>query len=1449
VEFPIMAKHPHQPDDKPFGKGPKTPQPKKPGPKTPVPQMSLDEPVEEVLEAAEVVEEAEPVEAEPLEAVEAELFADDDIESAEPVDEEVLSAEDAVEVTGSSAVLAEAEPVSATPSGTRASDVDLMALFDEKPIDSASPMSAEITPTPDPDADRRRQAEEEIAEAAPASDISEAEAIFEEAVAEPVSAVEEATPVSDVLAAEEIEEAAPVSDVASAVEAAEEVEEAAPVSDVLAAEEVAEAMPESAVEAMPESAVVAAEEVEEAAPVSDVLAEEFAEAMPESAVEVAEAAPASATVASAPAASEAAQAPAESAVVASSEAFAAPPESAVVASAESIAARDEAVPASGVKGEDVLFDEAIAEAAPASEVLSGEVVEEAAEIVEPSSATRRAEAVLDDEVAEAAEVVSGVEFDETAEAISATEAKDEEVLFAEEEAEEATPASAVDLGDMADVKGASGSGIDKIAEALESGEELEVGEAVPASMKDTAGSVEFDELLDDLGEETPTSKKKKTVGKLADEVTELDAEAAEAMEAEEDEVPIGKKDKKKAKATAATGDDVDLNDLFGDEEAKPAEAAEAFADEEPEAAVGEAAEEDVAKEETEKPAKKGKKAAVAEEAADEEPSTKKKKGKKDKEKATIAPAAGAGSGVVRILVGMVAATVLFVILGGGLLFVAPNQFANVAYMAGAEKPKAPTPPKERTETDLEKAHKAMDDGNYDEVISLLDDATGKAEVALRGEAKWLNHLKKNEPLAKGTLDDLKDHPLYKQIGGQLNAGTREKDLTDQLAKANAAIGSVAKQLTAAKGELEKANTDLANANAANAAATKQLTTSKADLAKALTANGDLMKQLIAATDGKTKAESLVDSVADVLVKGKLIQNKAELDAALLGKIIQGLNDDRTALALAVKNAKDAEVARADAVKNRDALQKTINDAFKQVVAAKITIDPKDDPLKNKLLAELVFFRGREPFVESPQQKLNTYIALLQDRNLNNPKKLEDISREADWVLSPDNKSDADSRGKARYVQGLALRNQERFAEARAAFDEAIKIAKGTGKATAWAAAAGTSLNELTDPRAYYVPRIERLRDDGKYGDAADEAAAALKAMPNEAIFNLQRGLAQLETIKGKGPKIADETQKAIRADVDAAGKDAKLAAEAAYVAGLLEEELHNFKEAEDQIRAAIKLHDAAKGSEDDAGKYRIALSRLLLRDRDAVAPAPPAEEKKKDDKGASVPPVEERVIVMHPWTPLVVCAVIAQDQPDDPVTARLKEAIEEANKLIASKNDKLRGEGYLALGKALTRMGQRTEGLRAYAEGLRLLHKGISGKELQQMIDEHPAFQQPDVSDTPNPVMSERHFSEGLHMYWAGQYVQAEMQFRQAVKFYNKDARYYYYLGMAQIGQKTNAKRSAGIYSFEQGARLEAQNASTNPLVVRDINASLERVQGELRQTLNSYRYKAAGGTTEPEAK
>ena len=41
---------------------------------------------------------------------------------------------------------------------------------------------------------------------------------------------------------------------------------------------------------------------------------------------------------------------------------------------------------------------------------------------------------------------------------------------------------------------------------------------------------------------------------------------------------------------------------------------------------------------------------------------------------------------------------------------------------------------------------------------------------------------------------------------------------------------------------------------------------------------------------------------------------------------------------------------------------------------------------------------------------------------------------------------------------------------------------------------------------------------------------------------------------------------------------------------------------------AIKLHDDAKGADDDAGRYRIALGRLLLRDRTEVLPTATRED-------------------------------------------------------------------------------------------------------------------------------------------------------------------------------------------------------------------------------------------------
>jgi tetratricopeptide (TPR) repeat protein len=478
-----------------------------------------------------------------------------------------------------------------------------------------------------------------------------------------------------------------------------------------------------------------------------------------------------------------------------------------------------------------------------------------------------------------------------------------------------------------------------------------------------------------------------------------------------------------------------------------------------------------------------------------------------------------------------------------------------------------------------------------------------------------------------------------------------------------------------------------------------------------------------------------------------------------------------------------------------------------------------------------------------------------------------------------------------------LRNEEKFVEAKEAFADTVKMLAGID--AGWTQEARKAESELLDPNVYYLPKMRKHLAAGDAKAALSEANVALKAIPNNARLHAERGLIHIELIRGQGPKVAEAAQEAIKADATAAAKDKTFVAESAYIVGLLEEELAHWAEAEKLYRDAIKMHEDSNEAPNAGGKYRVALARVLLRDRTEAADVPvpnpnDKDEKKKDGArgrgwrpdldgeqsdakprfphdefrpgqttGASLrvvhstvtssapaTTVNERTIVVHPWSLLVAAQVVAQEpvpDPEDPeAIARYKEAVDQAKKLIASDDKDLKGAGYLALGKALSKLGQRTEGLKAYSEGMRLLNPGMTTKDLKDLIDQHPAFKQPD-SEGPNPLMAERHFGEGMHHYWAKKYVEAEAQFRQAVKYFDKDARYWYFMGLAQIQQKTVPSRHDAIYSFQKGATLEAQSAQSNPDAVREINTSLERIQGELRQQLNNYRYKAMAG--EPEGK
>ncbi len=1379
---------------------------------------------------------------------------------------------------------------------------------------------------------------EEVAEAAPGS------AVFgvEEAIDEPVEAASGSAVVVAEVPVEEIAAAAPGSAVIAAEEAVEEVAEAAPGSAVLFAEDEAEVIAEAA----PASDVVAAEEVEEAAPLSDVFAAEEAE-------EVVEA-------------------------------------------------------ASAVAAEEVLAEDVFEEAAPAS----AEIAEEAVEAVEEiSSATRKAEGVLDDdeavavasavEEAEALEVPeSGVVFDDDVTAAApkprasktrdfeqtlafeppasgVKSADDDDLLVTEEEVLGTSEASAVDLGEMPR-KSSSVAGIDPVAEALESGTDLG-GEGGKA----TAASVEFDELLDKMGDsdesEFPTAKKKKAADE--DGSTEMDAAVveeafglAEAPSAAKKKGKKGKNDKKIKTSAKATGDDIDLDEIFSAPDAgSDAEIAEAEAAEEVEAAEALDGEEIAAAEEAEeaepvealddeavadaeeaedveeaaeavedaeatdaaeafdeemeaaeatdddeladfddaKPtkatAKKGKTAHKRdedEEDEDEDASARKKKSKKEK----IAPPPPQRGRALPLLGGMFVATLLLVGGVGAGWYFAPDQIIDLAEQSPTRSAKTivpPPAPKVVEKTRLAKAHEALDQRKFQEVLVELKDAKDPEEFSTRGEAKWLAYFKqqtdkkapldKDDAAVKDALDDLTKAKNDLMIA-QINASLKEKELADQIATTMVEKKKVEQQLTDAKTE-------------------------------------------------KEKADKVVDSVAEVLVAGKLIDDKAKFDVATLDKVVKSLNDDRATLdkvnkilddekfkgkgevglleilklkkqaddnfAAVNKVLEDEKIkdegakgvleivdARNKTAKDRDDLLSTVKDAFKEFIDGKIVKEDADarkqliegaklarqkaeSPLSIPLgqlgmslggigsgtsklvedtfstartITELKWYETREPFIQKPHEKLDTHIKILQDRANNDPKSLAAMVREADWVMSKESKADAEARAKAQFVKGLTLRNEQKFAEATKTFKETIDTIQPMMKVGAWKGLVTDSYRELTDPTFYYLPRMDKFQAEGNLPAALAEANVALKAMPEDGRLFAARGLIRFERVRGNKGKIADDIQKDIRADAEAAAKDEKLAAESAYINGLLDEELGKIDSAEKLYRQAIKLHEDRKGAAEDAGKYRVALGRLLLRDRDpAAAPAaPPAEDekKKKDDKGASLETPAENIIVLHPWSLLAVSAIIAQ-QPieeieDKETLARLKDVMAEADKLKNSKSKKLQGQGYCLMGAALSKLGKRTEGLKEFARGLELLYPGIETKEINDLIAEHPAFQQPDVSNVPNPVMAERHFGEGMHLYWSKKYEEAEAQFRQSVKYYDKDARYQYFLGLAQLHQRTKVKRDAAIYSFEVGARLEAKAVLTNPYATREVNQSLERIQGELRQLLNYYRYRPS---TEPEAK
>src|SRR5262249_29434332 len=107
------------------------------------------------------------------------------------------------------------------------------------------------------------------------------------------------------------------------------------------------------------------------------------------------------------------------------------------------------------------------------------------------------------------------------------------------------------------------------------------------------------------------------------------------------------------------------------------------------------------------------------------------------------------------------------------------------------------------------------------------------------------------------------------------------------------------------------------------------------------------------------------------------------------------------------------------------------------------------------------------------------------------------------------------------------------------------------------------------------------------------------------------------------------------------------------------------------------------------------------------------------------------------------------DEDEGPAEAkRIVESLKLAAELIKSDKKEDRAQEHRIKGQALARLGKRTEGLREFTEGLKIMFPGSSTADLSTMLEKPPAFMQPSPPVRPNPFAAEQHYGRGLNAYW-----------------------------------------------------------------------------------------------------
>lgn len=778
---------------------------------------------------------------------------------------------------------------------------------------------------------------------------------------------------------------------------------------------------------------------------------------------------------------------------------------------------------------------------------------------------------------------------------------------------------------------------------------------------------------------------------------------------------------------------------------------------------------------------------------------------------------------------------------------------------------------------VEQAQLAMGSGDFDKAINIIGEgASTPEELSTRAQAKWSKYLldaatnkqplNPNAPPVQEVLKDLdqaKNDLLKQQIMTTLQWNNKVAEvnklqtdvmkLTMDLQNASktamdnqATINAMLKTLADNKLVADPTKFDLQMFPAL----AKDLANTKADLAK--------IENILSTQSGMAPSEAM-----------KLVKLKSDLDAEL--KAINAKLADAMIASNGTKGVQELLSARADLQAKVDSLRNAAVTAFNNLNDGKTPPPAKLDELVAGLVkqadavakevrsplsyalktllgsaelaaldSKLELYKQRESLLDTPEKKLDTWINLFAGNADVSASQFAKAKKDADWLTSKYAQANPEDQAKATYLLGLLAMNQDQFAMAKSKIQEALASAKQFPAAPEWMDKAQKVMAKLTDPSAFYLPEAKKLASVDNYSAALNTLDTGLKAIPNNPQLIIERALLTLDSAKGK--TLSAEQQQQIKSDATAALASENTIGMAQFALGRLAEEMGQLTEAEAKFREAMKT---ANG--DLADQCRIALARVLLQQQNpaigTATPEPAANEKTSFYLPSRGEEELRRHFQQNPeMLQAMLTAALTGLQVDDFGTltpkekAKIQEIMDLAEELLKSSNPEIKGQGLMFKGEAMSMSGKRTEGLKTFVDGLKLRYPGLSAEKLEQLIDSHPAFQVPDSLNQPNPVLAETHFARGMQMYWDDKFSNAEEQFKQAISYSKNDARYFYFLGLSQLGQKTKAKRELAYYNLEQASRLEMENLPGSDR----INFALERIQGPLREFVNGFRRKAA---------